>query len=326
VLSGLTGLAATPGGTDLATAIADRPDWGPTLVVLALIGVVLALRGRRPSREFFVALSVLLVYLATVALALGGSRVPDASRYVYMGSVLTLLVLIEAVRGMRPGRTWAIGLAIALFFSLLANGSIMGKGGRVVRLESATNRAQLAGLEIERGRVPRDFVVESGDETVASNPDMLFDAGTYFELVKSYGSPAYSESELEGAPEQAREAGDLVLARALPISVRSGFRPVRRGRVTVVEGDYVRRPGGCLLMDPAADVASRLVAEVPSGGLSYSLDGSEQPELKLRRFAEGFAVAPDLPQGPAQLAIPKDRSQRPWEAEVVTRSRLELCP
>ena len=61
---------------------------------------------------------------------------PNASRYVYMGTVLTLLVLIETVRGMRPSRAWAIGLTIALFFSLLANGATMGVGGRVVRLES----------------------------------------------------------------------------------------------------------------------------------------------------------------------------------------------
>ena len=67
-----------------------------------------------------------------------------------MGTALTLLVLIEAFNGMRPNRAWAIGLTTALFFSLLANGALMGVGGKVVRLESATNRAQLAALEIAR--------------------------------------------------------------------------------------------------------------------------------------------------------------------------------
>ena len=62
------------------------------------------------------------------------------------------------------------------------------------------------------------------------------------------------------------------------------------------------------------------------GGLSYRAAAAEQPELKLRRFGEGFAVVPELPAGSAQVAIPADRSDRPWQAELVTGSRLELCP
>jgi hypothetical protein len=68
------------------------------------------------------------------------------------------------------------------------------------------------------------------------------------------------------------------------------------------------------------------VVDVPSGGLSYRVAGAEPPALKLRRFGEGFAVVPDLPSGTARVVIPTDRSDRPWEAEIVTTSRLELCP
>jgi hypothetical protein len=325
IFSGITGLAATPGGHDLAPG--TRPSWGPTLVLLALVGIVLALRHRRPSRSFWVALATLFVYLATVALALGENRPPDASRYVYMGTMLTLLVLIEAVSGTRPSRIWAIGLTTALFFSLLANGALMGKGGRVVRLESATNRGELAALEISQGEVPDEFTVEAGGLTTLSNPDMLFDAGTYFDIVSSYGSPAYSEGELEAAPEQAREAADQLLARALPISMRPGFHPARRGAIAVVEGsDYRRRPGGCLTIALRKGSAARVVVDVPSGGLSYQVVGAELPELKLRRFGQGFAVMPDLPAGSAQVVVPADQSHRPWQAELVAGSMLDLCP
>jgi hypothetical protein len=327
VFSGMTGLAAAPGAADLSSPIGDRPDWGPTLVVLALVGVALALRQRRPSRSFWVALTVLLVYLATVSLALGENRAPNVSRYVYMGSVLTLLVLVEAVSGMRPNRAWAIGLATALFFSLLANGALMGVGGRVVRLESATNRAELGALEIARNDVSNDFVVEEGGQTTLSNPDMLFDAGTYFDVERSYGSPADTESEIEGAPEQAREAADQLLARALPVAVKTGFHPARGTPIAVVEGsDYRRPPGGCGRLIPGEASGARVRVEVPSGGLSYSVAPGEQPELRLRRFGEGFAVVPELPLGPARVEIPTDRSDRPWQAELVTASRLELCP
>jgi hypothetical protein len=68
------------------------------------------------------------------------------------------------------------------------------------------------------------------------------------------------------------------------------------------------------------------VVELPSGSLSYKAAAAEKPELKLRRFGEGFAVVPELPTGSARVAIPTDRSERPWQAEVVTKTRLELCP
>lgn len=330
IFTGIAGLMVAPGRSNLSAPVGSQPSWGPVLVALATVGVVLAFRQRRPSRSFLVALTTLGVYLITIALALEvvQSRVPDASRYVYMGTVLTLLVLIETVSGMRPSRAWVIGLAVALFFSLLANGALMGVGGRVVRLESATNRAQLAALEVARDDVSSELPVEAGGVTTLSNPDMLFDAGTYFEVTKTYGSPAYSEAGLEGAPEQAREAADQLLARALPITVKPGFHPVRGSApVAPVEGSgFHRRPGGCASIFPAGGPPARVVVDVPSGGFSYAVAATEQPELKLRRFAEGFAVVPELPLGPARVAIPTDRSDRSWQAELVTASRLELCP
>lgn len=329
IFTGIAGLMVAPGSSNLSAPAGSLPSWGPVLVVLAMVALALALRRRRPSRSFLVALTTLCVYLVTIALALevGASRVPDASRYVYMGTVLTLLVLIEAASGMRPTRAWVIGLTVALFFSLLANGALMGVGGRVVRLESATNRAQLAALEVARDDVSADFNVEAGGVTTLSNPDMLFDAGTYFEVTKSYGSPAYSEAGLEGAPEQAREAADQLLARALPITVRPGFHPARGGAVALVEGGgYQRRSGGCASIVPDGGSPVRVVVEVRSGGLSYDVAATERPELKLRRFGEGFAVVPELPLGPARVEIPTDRSDRPWQAELVTASRLDLCP
>ena len=132
----------------------------------------------------------------------------------------------------------------------------------------------------------------------------------------SFGSPAYTEGELEGAAEQAREAADLLLARALPISVRPGFRPVQGAPVAVVEGELRQAPWRLRADRPGTGPGSRVVVDMPSSGLSYSLAGAERPALRLRRFADGFAVVPDLPPGPARVTIPMDRSDRPWEAET----------
>jgi hypothetical protein len=327
IFAAMTGLAVGPEVGNIAAPAVSRPSWGPVLVLLAVVAVAIALRRRRPSPFFYVAFATLSVYLVTVALALGHLRSADTSRYIYMGSPLVLLVLIEAFRGLRPSRGWAIGIVVALFFSLLASGALMGVGGKLVRAESATNRAQLAALEIAREEVPEDFVVEAGGVTTASNPDMLFDAGTFFEISDSYGSPAYSEGELESSPEGAREAADLMLARALPISVRPGFRPGSGAPIEVSEGDeYRRAPRGCVTVVPEAGAEARVAFEVPDPGFAYRPLAGVAPRIGLRRFADGFVVAPALPQGPARVTIPSDGSQRPWQAEVVTASRLLVCP
>jgi len=117
----------------------------------------------------------------------------------------------------------------------------------------------------------------------------------------------------------------MLLARALPIAVQPGFHPTRGAPIAVVEGNVRRHGNGCVLLVPRTG-SSRVVVGLPGGGLSYSVAPAEQPELKLRRFGESFAVVPEIPVGPARVEIPTDRSDRPWQAELVTTSRLELCP
>lgn len=332
VLSGISGLFTTPGATELTTMISVRSDWGPALVVALVIASVLALRRRSPGPWLWVVLTILVVYLTMVALNLGPGRAPAQGRYVYLGSILTLLVLAEIARGVVVNRGWALALAAALSLSLLANGAALGAGGRLVRLEAATNRAELGALEIARGRVSGDFFVEPTDQPVMSNPDMLFDARTYFDFSRSYGSPAYSEAEIESATEQARGAADLLLARALPVSTALGSRRASGGgRVDLIEAPAVGRAehrGRCLLVVPVPDSGrpTRVVVSVPAGGIAYRVAPGARPELRLRRFAEGFDVTPALAPGPARVTVPTDRSRRPWQAEIETAAKLKLCP
>jgi hypothetical protein len=330
VLAGITGLFTTPGSTELATMISVRSDWGPALVAAMVIVAALAFRRRPPNPWLWVVLTILVIYFAMVALNLTEGRGPAHARYVYLGSILTLLVLAEIARGVVATRWWALALAAALALSLLANGATLAAGGRLARLESATNGATLGALEIARGRVPDDFFVEPPEEELMSNPDMFFDAATYFDISGSYGSPALSEAEIEGSTEQARGAADLLLARALPITSESGFRPSPSGGPVELleppsEGRAVRR-GSCLLVRPQGGLPSRVVVSVPAGGLSYRAQSGVTPTLRLRRFAEAFVVGPSLVSGPARLTVPGDRSSRPWEAEVETATRLEICP
>jgi hypothetical protein len=330
VLSGITGLFTTPGTTELSTMISARTVWGPVLVAAVLAVAIVRFRRKPPTAIFWVVATVLIVYLALVALNLGPGRAPGEGRYVYLGSVLTLVVLAELANGVTVNRVWGVVLIGTLGLSLLANGAALGAGGRLVRLEASTNRAELGALEIARNRVAGVFFVEPLGQEIMSNPDMLFDAKTYFEVSKSFGTPAYSEGQIEGSIEQAREAADLLFARALPISVfpiahlsHPGEGIVRAE--SIATGSAGNR-GRCLRVTPVSRRQAQLSIAVPPGGIAYRAPRDQQPEIKLRRFAEAFAVVPPLIAGTAEIRVPTDGSRKPWEAEILTPVALKICP
>jgi hypothetical protein len=63
---------------------------------------------------------------------------------------------------------------------------------------------------------------------------------------------------------------------------------------------------------------------VPLGGMSLSAPGAG---VTLRRYAAGFTGAPALTgdAAAAVLRIPRDRSARPWYAQVANARSLRAC-
>src|SRR6185295_15130405 len=88
----ITGLFRVPGNAELTDLIQIRPEWGYPLAIL--LGAVVALHVRRAPRSirFWTVAATLVIYLALVAAGLSPARAPNASRYVYMGGILLLLL------------------------------------------------------------------------------------------------------------------------------------------------------------------------------------------------------------------------------------------
>jgi hypothetical protein len=325
----ITGLFRVPGSAELTELIEIRPAWGyPLAIVLAGL-VVLHVRRVPRSIRFWTVAGTLVVYLALVATGLSPARATNASRYVYMGGVLALLLVAELGRDVRWTTTTGLVAAVLFGLSLTANVAELRAGGHLFAAEGETNRATLAALELARDRVDPDLAVEDSS-TTHSHPDMLFPAWAYLDAAADFGSPAFAESELATAGEQAREAADQELVRALGIEATEAGSPrvERAGQAPTVEGEAGGRAltrGPCVALLPEPGQTATFTLELPPGGLSYRTAPGNAMEVKLGRFADGPAVELSPVAGSGEVAIPADRSTVPWKAELTTERRTLAC-
>ncbi len=230
----ITGLFRVPGSAELPALIGIRPEWGyPLALVLAGL-VALHLRRAPRSIRFWTVVATLVIYLALVAAGLSPARAPNASRYVYMGGILALLLVAELGGDINWSTTTGVIACVLLLGSLTANVAELRVGGHLFAAEGDTNRATLAALELSRERVDPSLQVEDGS-TTHSHPDMLFPASAYFAAAEDFGSPAFDLDQLRAAGAQAREAADQELVRAL------AMKPIPLPRQRSLEVGRLRR-------------------------------------------------------------------------------------
>lgn len=331
ISASLTGLSRVPGGVGLPVALELRSDWGYPLALVLVALVSLHVRRAPRSIHFWTLLGTLVFYFALVAVGLDAARTPEASRYVYMGGILTLLVIAELARDVRWSTVTGL-LAFVLFgLALMASIGNLRAGGRLFQAEGETNRATLAALELDRPHVDAGLSAETVESTTHSHPDMLFPIWAYFETAEEFGSPAYSLEELLGTGEQAREAADQELVNALEITAEPAVAPQvdRQGSppVPLAEaGGRTRTLGACTLLVPDLGRTARFTLELPPGGLSYRTAPGATVELALGRFASQPAIALSPVKGSAEVAIPTSAAAAvPWRADISSDAKVIAC-
>ncbi len=330
ICASVTGLFRVPGSIGLPTVLELRQDWGYPLALV--LGALIALHIRRAPRSihFWTLIGTLVFYLALVAVGLDPARTPEASRYVYMGSILTLLVIAELAAEIRWSTTIGVVAVVVFGLALMANASNLRAGGRLFQAEGETNRAALAALELDRNQVDHGLPVESVESTTHSHPDMLFPIWAYFEMTEADGSPAYDLGELLATGQQAREAADQELVNSLEIEAEPVARPKPDSNgspptlVSESEGQ-ARAIGACLALAPELGRTATFKLELPVGGFNYRVAPGTAVGIKLGRFGSQPAIELPSVMGSAEVAIPADGAPVPWQAEVQTESRLLAC-
>jgi hypothetical protein len=187
---------------------------GLVLMLALLLALVRAGRSRQVLTPRLGGLVVAgLTFWSLTGLARAQMGVGE-NRYPYFGVVFLLLAAAELARGMRLDRRVGVALCVLLAASAVANLRSLELGGAFLRGHGVTLRAELTALSRLDSPPPADFYPEP-----AWDPNL--GVGDYLAAVHDLGSPVENASALRAAPEDAREAADRLLLRAVPPTLRT---------------------------------------------------------------------------------------------------------
>jgi hypothetical protein len=302
----LTGLGTNP------SSFVVEPIWGRIFLVALVVGFIVLIRNRKRVDPVIwpIAVAAVFNWFLTAFNYIPG-RDADVSRYQYLSAVLILLLVASLLRGTRISKRWLVVGGVLTALAILPNLAVLHKGREYLASETILTRSDTAALEIARPTVIPNFGFPP--EVTGTGALINITAGQYFEAVDEFGSPAYSQAELETAQPQGRRQADIVLSHALPITAETEVG---------VEGDA----GGCIAAGGAAGAA-----EVPLAGEEVFIEvppGTEaQPQL--RRFSEVGEFPVSLAKIPAEsvmkVHIPADESKLPWNLHITSSRQVQVC-
>lgn len=251
-------------------------------------GALIGERGIEPGRVMFTAILLVVVFrvwwldragrvrvlalaavLVTFYVLSGLSRhdlaIPSSSRYLTLGLVFMLLMLVEAARGLRIRRwvPWAVLVLAWLSFGKVDGHAQALRDGRTLFLERTMRlRASLGAIELlGPSRVPADL-------EIAPRLAPLLTVGGWAEARAALpGNPADTVAEIERARADVRAAADDTLVRA------GGL----------VLGPTTARVTGCVAPWPGES------GPVPAGGLRLQA-GDTRLVVRARRFGDEWLV------------------------------------
>lgn len=288
------------------------PTWGRPLLAIAIVLAIWRVRRGPPlSSGFWPVLAITGSFWFLAAFNQIPGREAYASRYMYAGGLLLLLVVVELLRGVRIPRGALIAAGAVVALAAIPNTIVLEEGEDWLREQTVLTRSDLAAIEIARQTVDPGFQLTL--EVAGTSALVDIEAGNYLEAAEEHGSPAYTQAELAAAPEDGREQADIVLSQALPLATESDVEAggSRAGCATVPPGEHE-------VPLPLGPGLTRI--EVPPG---------EDAELDLRRYAtDEFPVPTNgAPAGAVTLLeIPADESSRPWRMEVDADQPVRVCP
>jgi hypothetical protein len=324
-LSALLGLS-TPSG-----AVTVGPlDWGRPLAVaaLALAGWRLWRLGTVP-RWLWVLLAVALSFWVLAAFNEKEGRDATASRYMYIGGVFCLMIAAELARGVRLRRLGAgAAMVVAVIgAAVISNVYFLDQSATSYERTSDLISADLAAVEIARDHIEPGLILT---EDIADTGYVHVYAQSYLDAADDYGSPADTEAKLAEATEPARVAADKVLARALGLTFTPSEEPPQSGGpapAPLPGSAPVQTRGSCATADLEPDGLPAIL-ELAAGDVVVTTRRGSTAELRLRRYAsQTFPITGgELGGGEsAVIAIPSDRSQRPWQLSGAGEGRLTVC-
>lgn len=283
-----------------------RSGWAVALLVaLAALLAYTVFRGRRVDPRLWPVAAATATFWFLAAFNSIPGREAYSSRYLYVGALFLLLIAANLLQGLRPPR-WVLPVAAAATVAIaVINLTPLREGRDFFAEQTVLTRSDLGAIEIASATVEPEFTLPP--EIAGTSFLNEIRAGEYLQAVDEYGSPAYTPTELEHAPEEGRQQADRVLANALPLEIESAAEPAPDSAPCAEFGGVgVLRPG-------------TTAVELPPG---------PPATFRLRRFArdEYPLVAEGIAGGSTtRFYVPRDDAPQPWRLQVVAPQRALLC-
>jgi hypothetical protein len=302
----LTGL-----GTSTQTFTVD-PTWGRIFLAALIVGFAVLIRNRKRVDPIVwpIAVATVFNWFLTAFNDIAG-REPDVSRYQYLSAVLILLLVAALLRGTRITKRWLIVGAVGTALAIGPNLVILHDGREYFANETIITRSDTAALEIARKTVPPEFAF--APEIAGTGALIDIQADKYFEATEEFGSPAYSQAELEGAQPQGRRQADILLSHALPITAAT-------------EVGVTGNAEGCTAAGGAAGAPE---VELTGEEVRIEVPAGTEANPQLRRFSDPHEFPVSLSPIPAEsvmtVHIPADESPHPWFLHVQSSRQVQVC-
>jgi hypothetical protein len=290
------------------------------LTAVACVGLAIA---RRPSADVLIPTATLASFWVLTALSRAQYHEPAASRYLYPGVLLLLMIFGHLVGKMEVSRTVFSGLWLLVGVSIALNLYVLRDSANWLRNNDGVVNAELGAMELERAHVPAGFQPDA-----ARAPQIA--AGPYFAVTRVLGSPAVGAAQLAHQAPSTRLAVDAVLVATVRDDLLTRGTPAQGGSAVTVEGFGVgrlERSGSCIAFVPQAHPPRppAVDVEVPRTGLGIS---SPRPiSLYPRRFADDYEPASLVAAGAGsyRLKPPPDKLNVPWHVRIAPAGPVRVC-
>ena len=287
---------------------ATKLAWLVAVELVAVGGLIWFLvRRKRISPSVLAAGAMLLVLWTAQGLVLAEGRFPAEERFVFTGTTLALVFLIEAFRGVSYRNFVVVGLLLLTVAGVLGNAYNFHQG-RAAQVEyTRFAKAYMSAMELAGKQAEAEFNPATDAADLPEAVALFTSVRGHLALVSSAGSPTYQPSELLEQPEDVRAAVDQLLARLYTITPR-------RARI-------------------GPDEDCRWTTGAGAGGLRVPRHGARlrataHMDLVLRRTAEEFAIPIGTlrPGETVSVRIPHDRLGVPWRMTLPAGVAIQRCP
>jgi hypothetical protein len=306
VVGSVLGINSSPEAAFVGTTPAATVAAG-----FALAGLVYRVRRGGVPPALWAFLATALAYWLTMAM---GGRAPDSTRYVFVGTLLVLLVAAEAMKGLRFSPLAIGGFFLVVALAIPPNVAKLNDGRGYELHEAEVNGAEYGMLDLAGPARTVDGYYPGLDPRVQEAGGRVgvgIAAESYFPSSDQYGSLRMPLATLRHKDSGLRNAADATLVGAYGLNLEPRSAPAGGSSCPSVT-DASRENVAYFKLEPGGAVLG-----APSGPV----------EVSLSRFTGGLPAVPlgTIPAGRwAEVRIPRDAAPDPWRA--VVNGPVAVCP